>query len=220
MESSSALIDPKVRQLIDTLYLTESRKRTMVASNKCAHPQANNIADCSEQRQIDRNLGNLIYALVRRVKPKTVLEMGNTLSLSTLFLAAGVKDNGFGKIIRSQPSAQQHNETLTHLHLAQLTEVVEWHKPDVTQRSQAHDLNNIDFLLMNGEENDCKDLLQQIEPVMAAKCVIVTDNTDSQKAQSYLDYIRDPHNGYISCALSVIGESPTASRREITLKMA
>ena len=217
MESSSALIDPKVRQLIDTLYLTESRKRTMVASNKCVHPQANNIADCSEQRQIDRNLGNLIYALVRRVKPKTVLEMGNTLSLSTLFLAAGVKDNGFGKIIRSQPSAQQHNETLTHLHLAQLTEVVEWHKPDVTQRSQAHDLNNIDFLLMNGEENDCKDLLQQIEPVMAAKCVIVAD---SHKAQSYLDYIRNPHNGYISCALSVIGESPTASPREITLKMA
>jgi len=43
--------------------------------------------------------GQRLYDLVRELKPKIIVEIGGFRGCSTSWLAQGVKDNGFGKVI-------------------------------------------------------------------------------------------------------------------------
>ncbi|OBI14122.1 O-methyltransferase [Mycobacterium sp. E2497] len=51
--------------------------------------------------------GRLLYSLVRAVKPTTIVEYGMSYGISTLHLAAAVRDNGTGHIITTEMSSQK-----------------------------------------------------------------------------------------------------------------
>lgn len=51
--------------------------------------------------------GRLLYSHVRAVKPTTIVEYDMSYGISTLHLAAAIRDNGAGHIITTEMSSQK-----------------------------------------------------------------------------------------------------------------
>lgn len=51
--------------------------------------------------------GRLLYSLLRAAKPATVVEFGMSYGISTLHLAAAVRDNGAGRIFTTELSTKK-----------------------------------------------------------------------------------------------------------------
>src|SRR4051812_935342 len=48
--------------------------------------------------------GELLYALIRAARPRTVVEFGTSFGISTLYLAAAITDNGSGHVLTTELS--------------------------------------------------------------------------------------------------------------------
>ena len=51
---------------------------------------------------VSRNTGTLLYALARGSGARAIVEFGTSFGLSTLHLAAALRDNGGGRLITSE----------------------------------------------------------------------------------------------------------------------
>ena len=51
---------------------------------------------------ISAEAGTLLYALARAIRPETVIEFGTSFSISTIYLAAAVADNGTGRVVTTE----------------------------------------------------------------------------------------------------------------------
>jgi len=51
---------------------------------------------------IEPDQGNLLYLIARSIQAKTIVEFGTSFGISTLYLAAAVRDNGGGKVIGTE----------------------------------------------------------------------------------------------------------------------
>ena len=62
---------------------------------------------------VSRETGALLYMLARSSRARTIVEFGTSFGISTLHLAAGLRDNGGGRLITSEfePSKRGHATT-------------------------------------------------------------------------------------------------------------
>src|ERR1700739_4272921 len=56
---------------------------------------------------ISADAGRLLYALVRAIRPQTVVEFGTSFGISTIYLAAAVADNGTGRVLTTELSGKK-----------------------------------------------------------------------------------------------------------------
>jgi len=73
------------------------------ATPECPHPERWSMYD-SMTAEVE--VLEFLRSLVRTVKPETVVETGTFMGISTLWIAEGLKANGFGKIITLEYDAQ------------------------------------------------------------------------------------------------------------------
>jgi len=145
---------------------------------------------------ISPETGRLLYLLVRSTKARTVVEFGTSFGLSTLHLAAAVKDNGGGRVIGSEFEVAKVARAKENVALAGLSELVEIREGDAID-TLARDLPaNVDFLLLDGAKVLYPAILALLEPRLQPGSLIVADNADHNP--EFLARIRDPANGYLS----------------------
>ena len=77
--------------------------------------------------------GRLLYMLVRATNAHSIVEFGTSFGLSTLHLAAGLKDNGGGRVIGSEFEPAKVSRAKENLALAGLTEFVEIREGDAIE---------------------------------------------------------------------------------------
>ena len=56
----------------------------------------------------------------------------------------------------------------------------------------------VQFVLLDGWKDLYVAVLELLEPRLAPGALVVADNTSMPGLQPYLDYVRDPANGYVS----------------------
>src|ERR1700677_1591803 len=56
---------------------------------------------------ISRETGTLLYMLARSSRARTIIEFGTSFGISTLHLAAAVRDNGGGRVITTEFEASK-----------------------------------------------------------------------------------------------------------------
>jgi predicted O-methyltransferase YrrM len=61
----------------------------------------------------------------------------------------------------------------------------------------------IDFVLLDGWKDLCLPVLRLLEPKLAPGTLVVADDVNLPSLQAYLDYVRDPANGYASVTFPV-----------------
>lgn len=165
---------------------------------------------------VNVEFGNLLYSLVRANRPETIIEFGLSFGISTIFLAAGLKDNGFGKIITTEFDEGKAAKALSNLKEAGLDNFVEIRIGDALKTLSSSLPNQIDMLFMDGAKGMYMPVLKILENKLRAGAIIASDNTDTEALIPYLDYLRNTSNGYISTpVLTKLG----TKAQEISIKL-
>ncbi|MDT4741246.1 class I SAM-dependent methyltransferase [Bradyrhizobium sp. WYCCWR 12699] len=145
---------------------------------------------------VSRETGSLLYMLARSSRARTIVEFGTSFGISTLHLAAGLRDNGGGRLITSEfePSkAARARETLI---AAGLIDLVEIREGDALKTLQADLPVTIDLVLLDGAKALYPEILDLLENHLGPGAIIVADNADD--SPDYLARVRRPGSGYMS----------------------
>jgi predicted O-methyltransferase YrrM len=141
--------------------------------------------------------GRLLYALARSARPTTVVEFGMSLGISAIHLASAVRDNGAGRVVTTELNAHKVEVATHNFAEAGLDDLITVLHGDALETLASID-EPVQFVLLDGWKDLYLQVLQLIEPRLAPGALVVADNTSMPGLQPYLDYVRDPANGYVS----------------------
>jgi len=145
---------------------------------------------------VSRETGRLLYMLVRSTRATTVVEFGTSFGLSTICLAAGLRDNGGGRLITSEFEPSKVARAKAHLEEAGLAELVDFREGDALQTLSTDIPDGVDLLLLDGAKPLYPDILALVEPRLRLGGLVVADNADFNP--EFLSYLRDPEHGYLT----------------------
>jgi predicted O-methyltransferase YrrM len=151
---------------------------------------------------ISADAGRLLYALVRAIRPQTVVEFGTSFGISTIYLAAAVTDNGTGQVITTELSSKKAAAARANLQEAGVAGPVTVLEGDALQ-TLAGVAGPVGLVLLDGWKDLCLPVLRLLEPALAPGALVAADDITHEGMAGYLDFIRDPANGYISVAFPV-----------------
>ena len=196
----STLTQPTLSALIDRLFAEAD------AAEKERWP-ATRGSDRSDYRQyygllkdqplpVSRTTGRLLYMLARSVRARTIVEFGTSFGISTLHLAAALRDNGGGRLIGSEFEPSKITRARANLHAAGLSDLVEIREGDALQ-TLARDLpDSIDLILLDGAKSLYSPILSLLEGRLRSGALIVADNADD--SPEYLTRVRSASGDYLS----------------------
>jgi predicted O-methyltransferase YrrM len=141
--------------------------------------------------------GRLLYTLVRASRPQTVVEFGMSLGISAIHLASAVRDNGAGRVITTELNARKVDVASRNFADAGLDDLITVLHGDALETLASID-GPVQFVLLDGWKDLYGQVLELLEPRLTPGAVVVADNTSMPGLQPYLDYVRDPANGYVS----------------------
>ncbi|MFD7585150.1 O-methyltransferase [Kitasatospora sp. NPDC059811] len=210
MAPTNTLEDPRVATALDRMFRHAEQDEEASKRIRAAWPQGS--APLGPQEQADANAevympisaqgGRLLYNLIRATRPATVVEFGTSFGISTLHLAAAVRDNRTGRVISTELSAAKAaaaRRTFAETGLDDLITVLEGDARDTL----AAVAGSADFVLLDGWKDLCLPVLRLLEPRLAPGTLVVADDVDLEALAPYLDYVRDPRNGYQSVTFPV-----------------
>jgi predicted O-methyltransferase YrrM len=148
---------------------------------------------------IGRDQGAFCYLTARALHARTIVEFGTSFGVSTLWLAAAVRDNGGGRVIGTELVPEKARRAQANLEEAGLASFAEIRVGDATETLRA-DLGEVDFMLNDGFPLRALDVLKLVAPALRPGAVVVTDNVGAFKAdyRDYVAYLRDPRHGFAS----------------------
>ncbi|OLF54496.1 O-methyltransferase [Pseudomonas chlororaphis] len=148
---------------------------------------------------VSRETGTLLYMLARSTRARAIVEFGTSFGLSTLHLAAALRDNGGGVLIGSEFEPSKIALAREHLSEGGVDDLVQIREGDALV-TLARDLpETIDLLLLDGAKALYRDVLALLESRLKPGALVIADNTDY--CPEYLAHVRLPANGYLSVAV-------------------
>ena len=145
---------------------------------------------------VSRETGVLLYMLARSGGARTIVEFGTSFGISTLHLAAALRDNGGGRLITSEFEPSKVARARDHLTAGGLIDLVEIREGDALQTLSVDLPETIDLLLLDGAKPLYPDILSLVESRLRPGAFIVADNAD--ESPEYLARVRSPASGYLS----------------------
>jgi predicted O-methyltransferase YrrM len=145
---------------------------------------------------VSRATGTLLYMLARTCRARTIVEFGTSFGISTLHLAAALRDNGGGLLVTTEFEPAKVERARANLEAAGLADLVEIRTGDALQTLAGDLPATIDLVLLDGAKALYPDVLALLEPRLRAGAVVVADNADH--SPDYVARVRDPAYGYLS----------------------
>ena len=146
---------------------------------------------------ISPDYGRFLYMVARARNATRIVEFGTSMGVSTIYLAAALRDNGGGQLIGSELEPAKVARARANLDAAGLADLVEIREGDALETLEDPG-GDVDLLLIDGAFALYLPVLRLIEPRLEAGAVILGENAF---APEYLAYVRDPANGYLSQSL-------------------
>ena len=145
---------------------------------------------------VSRDTGALLYMLARSCNARTVVEFGTSFGISTLHLAAALRDNGGGLLITSEFESSKVAQARNNLMAGGLLDLVDIREGDAL-KTLGEDLpESIDLVLLDGAKALYAEILGLVESRLRPGALIIADNADH--APDYLARVRSPAEGYLS----------------------
>lgn len=157
---------------------------------------------------VSRATGNLLYLLARSSHARTIVEFGTSFGISTLFLAAALRDNGGGSLITSEFEPSKVARAAQNLADGGLLDLVDIREGDALE-TFAQLPEAVDLVLLDGAKSLYLDVFKLIEPRLRPGALIIADDADN--CPEYLDYIRLLPGIYLSM--------PFAEDIELTMRI-
>ncbi|HEU0164097.1 MAG TPA: class I SAM-dependent methyltransferase [Thermomicrobiales bacterium] len=169
--------------------LTPIEAKIITALQQEDHAQREaNLPIEARTRNISAATGPFLWQMVVGHKPRTILEIGSSTGLSTMWLASAASRIG-ARLLGTEVIVERAAQNNAQLRRAGL---------DGTARVADSDHRNVDdvkstaweFVFLDAEKDDYLAHLQAIEPYLAPGAVILTDNVISHDCTELQNYLR------------------------------
>ena len=146
------------------------------------------------------------YALCRALGARCIVECGTSYGVSTLYLAAAVRDNGGGQVIATEWESAKAAIARGNFAKAGLQEWIDLREGDVAETLKVID-GPVDFVLLDIWTEAVMPAMRNIARHLHKGSVIVADNTTSSRPgyEAYFAYLADPANGFLTTTLPFDG---------------
>lgn len=149
---------------------------------------------------VDPQFGRFLYMSARACKAKRIIEFGSSMGVSTIYMAAALHDMGGGRLIGTELEPDKIDRARANVAVAGLGDLVELRLGDARE-TLGRDLGgDIDMVMLDGAFTLYLPVLKLLEPQLAPGALIVGENA-FEEASGYVEYVRDPRNGYRSLSL-------------------
>ena len=145
---------------------------------------------------VSRETGTLLYMLTRSTRARNVIEFGTSFGISTLHIAAALKDNGGGRVITTEFEPSKVARAREHFAASGLGDFIEIRQGNALETLAADLPEAIDLVLLDGAKALYVDILERLESRLTQGALLVADNADF--SPDYLARVRSPTSGYLS----------------------
>jgi predicted O-methyltransferase YrrM len=146
---------------------------------------------------VSPEFGRLLYMSARACAAARIVEFGTSFGISTIHLACAVQDNGGGIVVGTELEPTKATRAKEHLAEAGVADVVEIRVGDALDTLCEGVGGPIDLIHLDGAFSLYRPVLELLEPHLRAGALIFAENA----TPGYLDYVRDPANGFLSLGL-------------------
>ncbi len=149
---------------------------------------------------LDRNKAEFCYQVCRSLGARRIVEAGTSFGVSTLFLAAAVRDNvraagGEGVVIGTEYESTKANAARANFAEAGLSGFIDLREGDL--RKTLMDVHGpIDFMLVDIWTPMARTALELVAHHLRQGAVVICDNTEQFRPayNDYFDFVNNPAN--------------------------
>ncbi|KRE62445.1 class I SAM-dependent methyltransferase [Nostocoides sp. Soil756] len=151
---------------------------------------------------LDREKAELCYLLCRMRGARRVVEAGTSYGVSTLYLAAAVRDNGGGVVVGTEREPGKVAQARAHLEEAGLADLVDLREGDLRETLRPDD-GPVDLLLLDIWVPMVAATLALVAPRIPVGGFLVADNTVARREDyaALFEFLDDPANGFTTTTL-------------------
>jgi predicted O-methyltransferase YrrM len=144
---------------------------------------------------VSANFGRFLYICTRATRAKRVVEFGTSFGISTIYLAVALRDGGGGRLIGTELEAAKAQRARKNLDAAGLADLVDIRVGDALETLREGVGDNVDLVLLDGAFSLYLPVLKLLEPHLSPGALVIAENAIDESV-AYLDYVRNPDNGY------------------------
>ncbi len=205
------LSSPRVAQVLDRLFAEADASEPAMDAVVAGTDVSTMITSRTGYREfygllkeiplpVSRETGGLLYSLVRATHAQAVLEFGTSFGVSTIYLAAALRENGGGSIITTEFEASKVERARKNLTEAGLIDLVEIREGDALQ-TLARDLpETLDVVLLDGAKALYADVLALVESRLHPGSLVLAD--DARHCADFVSRMREAVDSYVSVPLA------------------
>lgn len=207
---ASPLNDPKLEALLERLHAQSDtqidetdayfaqRKRDGTLDFAKPYDDALHGFLADKMVALDRDKGEFCYQLCRALGARRVVEAGTSYGVSTLYLAAAVRDNQVenGVVIGTEFEPAKVRIAQENFAEAGLSDYIELREGDL--RETLKDVGGpVDFMLVDIWEVALP-ALERVSPSLRPGAIVACDNTtvSADEYGGYFEFVNDPRNRF------------------------
>lgn len=149
---------------------------------------------------VSPRFGRFLYMCAHACKAKHIVEFGSSMGISAIYMAAALRDMGGGRLIGTDIEPGKIERARANLAAAGLADLVEFRLGDARETLSSGLRGDIDMVMLDGAFTLYLSVLKLLEPQLRPGALIVGENA-FEEASGYIDYVRDPLNGYLTLSL-------------------
>ena len=212
----SVLHDPELERLLARLH---EKSDEQIEAMRAYHAAREHDADAARLKEfrsdklvaLDRNKAEFCYQLARANNARRIVEIGTSYGVSTLYLAAAVRDNkraggGDGLVIGTESEPGKAKAARQHFDEAGLSGFIDLREGDLRETLKQID-GPVDFMLVDIWIAMARPALELVAPHLRPGAIVICDNTEQYRSDyaDYFAFINDPANGFRTMTLPFDG---------------
>jgi predicted O-methyltransferase YrrM len=192
----SVIRDPELERLLDGLHARSDAQVAVLRSYETERTQQTPIGEVKaflsdKLVALDRDKADLCYQLCRASDARRIVEIGTSFGVSTLYLAAAVRDNiraagGNGAVIGTEYESAKASAARAHFAEAGLSGCIDLREGDLRETLKEIE-GPMDFMLVDIWIGMARPALELVTPHLRPGAIVVCDNTEKYRNE-YSDY--------------------------------
>ena len=212
----SAINDPQLEHLLSALHARSDAQLAAMQRFQAAHgppPTDDAIKAFRSDKLValDRDKAEFCYQLCRASNARRIVEAGSSYGVSTLYLAAAVRDNvrvtgGSGVVIGTEYEPAKAAAARAHFAQSGLSQFIDLREGDLRETLKQVDAP-VDFMLVDIWIGMARPALELVAPLLRPGAMVVCDNTQQHRNEyaDYFAFLADSTNGFRTMTLPFQG---------------
>lgn len=209
----SVLRDEALQSLVDRLHAQSDNQVAAIEAFQAGRPGETELKAFRSDKLValDRDKAEFCYQLCRAIDARLVVEAGTSYGVSTLYLAAAVRDNvrasgGAGRVIATEYEPDKARVARGNFESAGLSDFIELREGDLRDTLRHVD-GTVDFMLVDIWVPMARPALALTAPRLRRGAIVVCDNTAIHREAyaEYFSFLADPANRFRTMTLPYSG---------------